>query len=58
MGEKGRGGGGIVVLAKKKEMIVLNSSGICCGHGIIALIEQNKTMKFFLIAIYAPVGLN
>ena len=58
IGERGRGGGGIVVLAKKKEMIVLNSSGICRGHGIIALIEQNKIMKFFLIAIYAPVGLN
>ena len=57
-GERGRGGGGIVVLGKKKEMIVLNSSGICGGHGIIAHIQQHKTMKFFLIAIYAPVGLN
>ena len=56
--DRGRGGGGIVVLGKKKEMIVLNSSGICRGHGIIALIEQNKKMKFFLIAIYAPVGLS
>ena len=57
-GERGRGGGGIVVLGKKKEMKVLNSSGVCRGHGIIAHIQQNKTTKFFLIAIYAPVGLN